>query len=123
MVTTEPFSAGGVTATALVAFAGSSGLTAAALIFPSVLSFLFCLPELATADFSLAFFGDDPPSASFATADSALGWGFAGALAASASEAVAAAGMIDAILSFSTRTYPKSVLTLNIFSSYATITP
>src|SRR5438445_8782067 len=31
--------------------------------------------------------------------------------------------MIEAILSFSTRTYPKSVLTLNMFSSYATITP
>lgn len=34
-----------------------------------------------------------------------------------------AAGMIAAILSFSTNTYPKSVFTLNMLSSYATITP
>src|SRR5258705_3334739 len=78
--TAEPFSDGGVTATALAAFAGSSGLTAVALIFPD-LSFLFCLLALVMTDFSLALVGDDP-FAAFATADSAFGCAFAGALAA-----------------------------------------
>src|SRR5882672_1216166 len=116
--TAEPFSAGGVTATAVAAFAGSSGLTAVALIFPAVLSFLLCLLALVMTDFSLALVEDDP-SAAFATADSDFGCGcaFAGALAAGASELVGTAGMIDAILSFSTKTNPKSVLTLNMFSS------
>ena len=31
--------------------------------------------------------------------------------------------MMEAILSFSTNTNPKSVFTLNMLSSYATITP
>src|SRR5882762_9856661 len=113
--TAEPFSAGGVTAMALAAFAGSSGLTAVALIFPD-LSFLLCLLALVMTDFSLALVGDDP-SAAFATADSAFGCAFAGVLAGDASGPVGTAGMIDAILSFSTKTNPKSVLTLNMFSS------
>src|SRR5258707_14621791 len=79
--TAEPFSAGGVTAMAVAAFAGSSGLTAVALIFPAVLSFLFCLPELGTTDFSLALLGEIP-SAALATADSDFGCAFAGVLAA-----------------------------------------
>src|SRR5258708_33090884 len=79
----EPFSVGGVTAMALAAFAGSSGLTAVALIFPAALSFLLCLTALVMTDFSLALAGDDP-SAAFATADSDLGCAFAGVLAAGA---------------------------------------
>src|SRR5258705_3210531 len=82
--TAEPFSAGGVTAMALAAFAGSSGLTAVTLIFPAALSFLLCLLELGITDFSLALVGDDP-FAAFATADSAFGCAFAGVLAAGAS--------------------------------------
>ena len=38
-------------------------------------------------------------------------------------EAAGVVGMIEAILSFSTSTKPKSVLILNMLSSYATITP
>src|SRR6267154_4457872 len=90
--TAEPLSAGGVTAMALATFAGSSGLTAVALIFPAVLSFLLCLPELGTTDFSLALL-EEIPSAAFATADSDFGCAFVGVLAAGASELVGTAGM------------------------------
>src|SRR5258705_12425888 len=79
--TAEPFSVGGVTATALAAFAGSSGLTAVTLIFPAALSFLLCLLALVMTDFSLALVGDGP-SAGFAITDSAFGCAFAGVLAA-----------------------------------------
>src|SRR5258708_4238967 len=45
------------------------------------------------------------------------------AVAPVAASSVGVSGMIDAILSFSTSTNPKSVFTLNMLSSYATITP
>src|SRR5260221_12003259 len=45
------------------------------------------------------------------------------AVAFVAASSVGVSGMIDAILSFSTSTKPKSVFTLNMLSSYATITP
>src|SRR6266478_2425554 len=81
--------------------------------------------------FALALLVDGEASAAEATAVSAFDcgrgalWGESAPLfeAGCASELAGALGMMEAILSFSTKTYPKSVLTLNMFSSYATMTP
>src|SRR4029077_11305128 len=69
---------------------------------------IFALPATSAGAFSLL--------------SDALPADLAAALAAGSLPAPAA-GTIDAILSFSTRTKPKSVFTRNMLSSYPTITP
>ena len=73
--------------------------------------------------FASALTGAGSGAAFFATvgAGSPFAAGFVAVFASVESAGVS--GMIDAILSFSTSTYPKSVFTLNMLSSYATITP
>ena len=126
--TGEPFRAGAV-ASLVVALAGISGLIAAPLIFAADLSACPRLLAFGMTAFVLALVAEGVAAES--TAVSGLGWALAETLAESAgffaadggSVFAGAVGMIEAILSFSTSTYPKSVLTLNMFSSYATITP
>src|SRR5712664_401471 len=126
----EPFSAG-ATGSPVGALARSPGFTAVSVIFPAVLSGLFCLAALGVIAFALTLLVDGEASAVEATAVSAFEcgrgalWGESAPLfeAGCASELAGALGMMEAILSFSTKTYPKSVLTLNMFSSYATMTP
>src|SRR5229473_1945081 len=85
----------------------------------------------AAADGRAVLLVDGEASAAEATAVSAFDcgrgalWGESAPLfeAGCASELAGALGTMEAILSFSTKTYPKSVLTLNMFSSYATMTP
>jgi hypothetical protein len=79
---------------------------------------------------ALAFVVVGAPPSDDATAGSAFGpasvpgsFFAAGALSVFGAALAGVDGTIDAILSFSTRTYPNSVLTLNMLSSYATITP
>jgi hypothetical protein len=120
---------GGVVALAGALFAGSEGLTAA---FP-ILGGAFSLFAGALAGLALASFAAGEASVSEAAAVSASGalFHFAGGsfftgcafLGSFSDPAAGVVGMIDEILSFSTSTYPKSVLTLNMLSSYATITP
>src|SRR5258708_30657178 len=100
-------------------------------MFPAALSGLFCLAGLGVIAFALALLVDGEASAAEATAVSAFDcgrgalWGESSPLfeARCASQLAGALGMMEAILSFSTQTYPKSVFNLNMFSSYATITP
>src|SRR6266403_3504744 len=128
--TGEPFRAGAF-ASLVDALAGSPGLTGVALIFAADLSGFSRLPELGMKAFALALVATGAASAREAATLSDFGWGLTAIFAESkgffatgcASGLAGAAGMIEAILSFSTSTYPKSVLTLNMFSSYATITP
>src|SRR5208282_3773252 len=108
-------------------FAGTSGFTAALVIFGVAFS---CFPVAGSADFALAFVAAVVPSADDATAGSVFGaasvagsFFVAGVLSFFGVSLAGVDGTIDAILSFSTRTYPKSVLTLNMLSSYDTITP
>src|SRR6266852_3985629 len=104
----------GATATVAVALLGSSGLTAAlAIVFSG-------LAAAGTIVFALALLADLAASAGDARADSALSCEFpffrrSGAFLALC--CASAVGMIEATLSFSTSTYPKSVLTLNMLSS------
>jgi len=93
-------------------------LTALPAIFPAVLSLLSRLAPLGMIAFALALLGDgDASSAAEATAVSAFGGGLGALLSGSAplfaagwaSELAGALGMIEAILSFSTSTNPKSV--------------
>src|SRR5258708_38502369 len=114
----EPFSAG-ASASPLGALAGSSGLTALPAIFPAVLSLLSRLAALGMIAFALALPGEaDASSAADATAVSAFSGGFGALLSGSAplfaagwvSELAGALGVIEAILSFSPRTYPNAVL-------------
>src|ERR1700720_3998329 len=63
----EPFSAG-ATGSPLGAVPGSSGLTGGPLIFPAVLSILFCLLALGTAALALALVADGAGSVAEATA-------------------------------------------------------
>src|SRR5208282_174811 len=97
-------------------------------IFGPVFSRLPVAPG--SADLALAFVAAAVPSAEDATAGSALGsvpaagsFFATGILSVFGVSLAGVDGTIDAILSFSTSTYPKSVLTLNMLSSYATITP
>src|ERR1700675_2112686 len=100
----------GATAFVFVA-AGTSGFTAALVIFGPVFS---RFPAAAgSADFALAFVADVVPSADDATAGSAFGSApvagsfFAtGVLSVFGASLAGVDGTIDAILSFSTRTYP-----------------
>src|SRR5260370_38886528 len=126
----EPFSAGAAGSPA-GAVPGSPGLTGMPVIFPPVLSILFCLSALGVSNLTLALVVDGAGSVTEAMAVSGLVCAPGLPLADSALFFVAgwvsvlagALGIIEAILSFSTSTYPKSVLTLNMFSSYETITP
>src|SRR5260370_34408748 len=126
----EPFSAG-ATGSPVGALARSPGFPAVSVMFPAALSGLFCLAALGVIAFALALLVDGEASAAEATAVSAFDWG-RGALwgeaaplfeAGCASQLAGALGTMEAILSFSTKTYPKSGLTLNMFSSDATQTP
>src|SRR6266851_2398698 len=110
--------------------AGSSDLASALVIFGD-LSFF---PAAATSVLAVALAAVGELSAAEATAGSLLGclleldFAGSGAFFAAACPSlpepvVGATGMMEAILSFSTSTYPKSVLTLNMLSSKETITP
>src|ERR1700680_93635 len=99
----------GATAFVLVAV-GTSGFTAALVILGPVFS---RFPAAGSADFALAFVADVVPSADDATAGSAFGSApvagsfFAtGVLSVFGVSPAGVDGTIDAILSFSTRTYP-----------------
>src|SRR5882762_901196 len=124
----DPFIAGAGTLPA-GAPVGNSGFTATFVTFGDTFPGV-----LGLADFALAFVDAGDTSLDDATAGEGCGCesadGFGGCWAASffaadcGSDGPAGVdGMIFEILSFSTRTYPKSVLTLNMLSSYATITP
>src|SRR5262249_43916371 len=108
------------------AFAGNSGLTGVLPIFGAGFS---RLADSTASGFALALAGSAAAAEPEATAASVAGvvfsgWGAAFLVAGWASVlALGVVGMIDAILSFSTSTNPKSVLTLNMLSSKATITP
>src|SRR5271169_2891866 len=106
---------------------GTSGFTAAFVIFGAVFS---RFAVAGSADLTLAFVAGVVPSADDATAGSVFGaasvaesFFVAGVLSFFGVSPAGVDGTIDAILSFSTSTYPKSVLTLNMLSSYDTITP
>src|SRR6266436_1870018 len=112
--------------------AGNSGFTATLVTFGEDLS---AFPGvLAVANLALAFVDAGDASLPDAAAGSACGCesaaGFGERCAASFFAVgcgpdfpAGVDGIIFKILSFSTSTYPKSVLTLNMLSSYATITP
>src|SRR5260370_14138229 len=111
--------------------AGSSDLTSALVIFEDL---SFFPAAAATNVLAVALAAAGELSAAEATAGSVLGClleldfvesgAFFAAACASLPEPVAGAtGMMEAILSFSTSTYPKSVLTLNMLSCMATNTP
>src|SRR5580698_8442003 len=111
----------GATAFVFVA-AGTSGFASVLPNFGTILSCFIDAPG--SADFAVAFFAVAVPSAEDATAGSAFGSAFvagsffaAGVLSVFGVSLAGVDGTIDAILSFSTSTYPKSVLTLNILSS------
>src|SRR5271167_3245838 len=90
---------------------GTSGFTAAFVIFGAVFS---RFAVAGSADLTLAFVAAVVPSADDATAGSVFA---AGVLSFFGVSPAGVDGTIDAILSFSTSTYPKSVLTLNMLSS------
>src|SRR6266849_4443342 len=106
LATAGPPLSDGATATVAVALLGSSGLTAAlAIVFSG-------LAAAGTIVFALALLADLAASAGGARADSALScefpfFGRSGAFLAPC--CASAVGMIEATLSFSTSTYPKSV--------------
>src|SRR6266478_4931630 len=92
----------------------SPGATAVSVIFPAALSGLFCLAALGVIAFVLTLLVDGEASAAEATAVSAFDcgrgalWGESAPLfeAGCASELAGALGMMEAILSFSTKKYP-----------------
>ena len=121
----DPLIAGAATLAAAV-FVGTSGFTAAFVIFGRTFSVFPVVPGPAV--FALAFVGAAEVSEDDSTAGSACGCesppGFDGCWAASFFVADAGSGFpagvdgtMDAILSFSMSSYPKSVLTLNMLSS------
>src|SRR6266436_3682868 len=111
-----------VGATAFVfAPAGTSGFTAVAVIFGAAFA---RFPPADSVDVALALVVAVVPSADEATAGSAFGSALvagsffaAGVLSVFGVSPAGVDGTIDAILSLSTSTYPKSVLTLNMLSS------
>src|SRR6266849_9062023 len=120
----------GATASLAEDAAGRSDLTSALVIFGD-LSFF---PAAATNVLAVELAAVGELSAAEATARSVLcclleldfvesGAFFAAACASLPEPLAGATGMMEAILSFSTSTYPKSVLTLNMLSSKETITP
>src|SRR5271163_2617390 len=125
-----PFRSGATTFA--VAGVGTSGFTAAFPIFGAAFS---PFPAAGSGDFTLALVaggvaGAAAPPVDDATAGSVFGSAVAagsffasGVLSVFGVSPAGVLGTIDAILSFSTSTYPKSVLTLNMLSSYPTITP
>ncbi len=127
----DPFIAGAATFPAGPP-AGNSGFTATLVTFGVDLS---AFPGvLAVANLELAFIDAGDASLRDAPAGSACGGesldGFEGcplasffAVGCGSDFPAGVDGIIFEILSFSTSTYPKSVLTLNMLSSYATITP
>src|ERR1700686_3477668 len=71
----------------------------------------------------IVFFSGTASGADTAAALADAGLSVAGGSVFAALCAAVTLGTMEAILSFSTNTYPKSVFTLNMLSSYATITP